>query len=306
MQYRPLGSTGLRVSPVGIGAWQFGGEWGKDFEQTEVDAMFDAARETGLNLIDTAECYGDHTSEAFIGAAIERDRDQWVLATKFGHKFHAPFERSEPRRPEDVVKQLEDSLRALRTDVIDLYQYHSWRDDEFFDDDVLAVLQKARQDGKVRHLGNSIASNTNVKQVEASPPRDIEAIQLVYNRLDRGPEQTTLPVCLNQNLGVLARVPLASGYLSGKYKPGHTFDSSEMRGRWHKPEDRDAKLREVERIRAEELPEGVDMASWALAWCLRHDAVTCVIPGCKNVEQVRSNAAAAEIDLRESSHPQGA
>lgn len=307
MKYRTLGSTGLKVSVIGVGTWQFGGEWGKEFEQSEVDAMFRRAKELGINFIDTAECYGDHTSEAFIGRAIEGDRKSWIVATKFGHKFNKPFDRSEPRSPADVVKQTEDSLRALRTDYVDLQQYHSWGDDQFFDDDVLAAMQKLKDQGKVLHLGNSVSKNDNVKQVGASRARGLETIQIIYNRLDRTPETTTFPLCIEQGLGVLARVPLASGLLSGKYKPGHQFENNEVRGRWHKPEDRDRRLEEVQRIGREEVPPGVDMAQWALAWCLQHPAVTCVIPGCKSVAQVESNAKAADLaDLVRDDHPQAA
>jgi aryl-alcohol dehydrogenase-like predicted oxidoreductase len=297
MKYRRLGKAGLKVSVVGIGTWQFGGEWGKDFEQSEVDRMFDAARELEINLIDTAECYGDHTSERFIGAAIERDRQNWILASKFGHKFHEPFERTEPRSPSDIRQQTEDSLRALRTDYLDLHQYHSWGDDKFFDEDVLAELNKLKDAGKIRHIGNSVGNNQNVKQVAASATMGIETIQIIYNRLDRAPEETTFPICIEQDLGVLARVPLASGYLSGKYKPGHHFDKDEVRGKWHKPDEQQQKLEEVQQIQHKEVPAGANMAEWALAWCLKHPAVACVIPGCKNVEQVRSNARAAASDL---------
>lgn len=295
MKYRTLGSTDLKVSVIGVGTWQYGGEWGKAFQQSEVDAMFDAAREAGINLVDTAECYGDHESERFVGAALQRDREKWIVATKFGHHFHKPFERSEPRTPADIVKQTEDSLVALRTTYVDLQQYHSWGDDQFFADDVLAALLKLKDQGKIRHIGNSVGSNRNVKQIAASKDRNVEAIQIIYNRLDRAPEEAAFPVCRDQNLGVLARVPLASGYLSGKYKPGHAFAADEVRGKWHKPEDRDRNLREVEKIAREEVPAGVNMAEWALAWCLKDKTVTSVIPGCKDVAQVKSNAAAARL-----------
>ncbi len=302
MKYRTLGKSGLKVSVIGVGTWQFGGEWGKDFQQSEVNAMFGRAKELGINLIDTAECYGDHTSEAFIGRAIESNRGAWILATKFGHKFNQPFDRSEPRTPADVRKQLEDSLQALRTDHVDLYQYHSWGDEQFMQDDVQAELEKMLAEGKILHLGNSVGSNANVKQIKASAAKKIETIQIIYNRLDRTPENTTFPVCLEQSLGVLARVPLASGFLSGKYKPGHEFAKDEVRGKWEKPEERDRKLTEVQQIARDEVPAGVSMAQWALAWCLKHPAVSCVIPGCKNVAQVESNAQAA--DLVEDNHPQ--
>ena len=303
MKYRTLGSTGLRVGVVGLGTWQFGGEWGREFAQEEVTAIFRRAGELGINLIDTAECYGDHTSEALIGRALADlggKRADWIIATKFGHKFHRPFERTEPREPADVRRQLDDSLRALKTDYIDLYQYHSWGDEDFFREDVHADLTKLKDAGKFRHLGNSVGKNTNVKQVGASRERGIEFVQIIHNRLQREAETTTLPICQEQNLGVLARVPLASGYLSGKYQPGHQFDPQEVRGHWHKPEQRDQWLREVETIRREEYEREVDaakvsMATWALAWCLRHPAVTCVIPGVKDVRQLESNAAAAEL-----------
>jgi len=304
MKYRTLGKTGLRVSVVGIGTWQFGGEWGKTFEQDEVDAMFRKSEDLGVNLVDTAECYGDHLSEQFVGKALQGHRDQWIIATKFGHKFHKPFDRTEPRSPSDCLAQLDESLTALRVDAVDLWQYHSWGDDKFFDDDVLAAVHRAKDQGKVKHIGNSVGNNQNVKQVEASTKMGIEFIQIVYNRLDRGPEETTFPVCTAQDLGVLARVPLASGYLSGKYDVGHRFNDDEVRGKWHGREKSDAALQQVRKIKQEEVPEGVNMATWALAWVLQHPAVTCVIPGCKSVQQVESNAAAADLDMVSEDHPQ--
>lgn len=296
MQYRVLGSTGLKVSVVGIGTWQFGGEWGKQFAQDEVNAMFARGEELGLNLIDTAECYGDHLSEQLIGRAIEGRRDKWILATKFGHKFHGPFNRTDPRRPSDVINQLVESLKALRTDHVDLLQYHSWGDDEFFNDGVLEALLRAKEQGLFRFLGNSVGSNGNVRQVAASRDMQIEAIQIIYNRLDRKPEEEVFGVCQEQNLGVLARVPLASGFLSGKYKPGQQFEKGDVRER-QKREIIDAKLAEAAKIQQEEVPPGVPMSQWALAWCLKHSAVTSVIPGCKSVEQVEHNAAAADLVL---------
>ncbi|WP_373230950.1 aldo/keto reductase [Cohnella sp.] len=301
MKYRMLGKTGLRVSVVGVGTWQFGGEWGRTYEKQDVDAILGRAKELGINLIDTAECYGDHLSESLIGESIQGNREDWILATKFGHHFHRNFERTDMFKAGDILQQLEASLRALKTDYIDLYQFHSGPDSSFDQEELWTLLQKQVQAGKIRHLGISIGSNENIHQTSLATEVKAGAIQVVYNRLDRGPEAEVFPSCTEQNLGVLARVPLASGFLSGKYKPGATFASDDVRSRWDSSKlERYAK--EVEVIERDEVPAGTNMAAWALAWCLKHPAVTSVIPGCKDPAQVEANAAA--VALVEDGHPQ--
>lgn len=302
MKYRRLGSTDLKVSVVGIGTWQFGGEWGRDYTQQEADAILETGRELGINLIDTAECYGDHLSESLIGDYLSRGRrEDWIVATKFGHQFHERFSRTDVFDAAQVVAQLDASLAALKTDYIDLYQFHSGPDAAFDSDELWNVLDKQVQAGKIRYLGTSIGSNDNLHQTEQSTKVNSRVIQVVYNRLDRQPEERVFPSCEQQDLGVLARVPLASGYLSGKYKPGAVFANDDVRHR-HDAEATRRKLEEVEQIGREEVPAGVDMASWALAWCLKHPAVTAVIPGCKDPEQVAANARA--VDLVSEAHKQ--
>ncbi len=304
MKYRRLGSTGLPVSVVGIGTWQFGGEWGHDYEVAEVRDILDRARGLGINLLDTAECYGDHLSERLIGEAIEGRRDEWFVATKFGHRYKGAFERDQLWTADDVLRQLDASLEALRTDHVDLYQFHSGSREAFDDTELWSALSEQVRSGRIRHLGVSIGKNDDVYQTRRAPDIGAEAIQVVYNRLDRTPEHDVFPACQSHDLGVLARVPLASGYLSGKYRPDATFeDPSDVRSRHERAEVR-RKLEEAEKIQDEEVPEGVDMATWALAWCLQHPAVTCVIPGCKNVAQVEANARAADLDLVRDDHPQ--
>ncbi|WP_100407395.1 aldo/keto reductase [Bacillus solitudinis] len=304
MKYRKLGKTDVNVSVVGIGTWQFGGEWGKDFNQVEVNQMLYRAKKLGINLIDTAECYGDHLSESLIGHFLKQDRrEDWVLATKFGHHFHNNFERTNHWSPEEVLTQLEDSLRTLQTDYIDLYQFHSGSDEAFDNDELWTMLDKQVQAGKIRHLGISIGSNDNLHQTELATEVKASAIQVVYNRLDKVPEERVFPSCQQQNLGVLARVPLASGYLSGKYKPGASFTENDVRNN-HDVKKQAEQLQLVESISQNEVPDGVNMAQWALAWCLQHPAVTTVIPGCKNIEQVESNARAANLILENDEHPQ--
>ncbi|WP_226085028.1 aldo/keto reductase [Mesobacillus sp. S13] len=302
MKYRRLGKTNLDISVVGIGTWQYGGEWGKDFGQYEVDAILDKANEKGINFLDTAECYGDHLSESLIGDYLSRGkRENWIVATKFGHHFHGNFERTRHWSANEVLKQLDASLKALKTDYIDLYQAHSCTDEEFNNDELWTMLDKQLEKGKIRSLGISLRSNEESYQTDRASDVHAGAIQVVYNRLDRKPEEQIFPSSQNQNLGVLARVPLASGYLSGKYKPGATFNADDVRSK-HDSEETAILLKQVEEIQQNEVPEGVPMATWALSWVLKHPAVTAVIPGCKSPEQVDLNAKAAM--LADDQHPQ--
>ncbi|MDB5085718.1 MAG: hypothetical protein JWN30_2604 [Bacilli bacterium] len=306
MKYRRLGKTELKVSVVGVGTWQFGGAWGKDFSQDEVNAILDKANEVGINLLDTAECYGHHLSENFIGNYIAQrnNRADWVIATKFGHN-HADRQNSSINywSATEVLKQLNASLQSLKTDYVDLYQFHSGPNEVFDNDELWTALDKQVQAGKIRNLGISIGSNDNLHQTDSADQVNAKAIQVVYNRLDQKPETRVFPSCQRQDLGVLARVPLASGYLSGKYKPGAVFADNDVRSR-HDKEQTALKLSQVEEIRQNEVPAGVSMAEWALAWCLKHPAVTCVIPGCKDPHQVETNARAAAFDFVSDEHPQ--
>lgn len=292
MHYRILGRTGLRVSVIGVGTWQLGGEWGRSYSATDTRAILEAARECGINLIDTAECYGAHLSERLIGEALPGKREEWVIASKWGHVFHECFKRDHCFGADALVEQVEGSLKALRTEYLDVLQFHSGDDNAFATEGMWEAAARLKAAGKVRFLGNSIGSNSNVRQTDASTSVGVDVIQVIYNRLQREPEAEVFPSCRRQNLGVLARVPLASGFLSGKYKPGHVFPADDVREVWMS-QGRDKLLEEVERIARDEVPAGTPMARWALSWVLRNPAVTSVIPGCKDAAQVRENAAAA-------------
>jgi aryl-alcohol dehydrogenase-like predicted oxidoreductase len=295
MRYRVLGSTGLRVSVIGIGTWQFGGEWGHSFNQGEVDSILDQAAELGINLIDTAECYGDHLSERLIGDYLSRrDRSHWVIATKFGHHFNKFMDRTDDFSQQGIRKQLEASLRALRIEAIDLYQFHSGSDNTFMDESLWGMLSAQKQAGVIRHLGISILGKGSELQVRESSRLGAEALQVIYHRLDRRAEQMYFPRARQDRLGILARVPLASGLLTGKYRPDATFASNDRRSALDEAQLRQD-LIEVERIQKSEVPPGVPMAQWALAWCLKDPVVSAVIPGCKDAAQVRANAGATAL-----------
>jgi myo-inositol catabolism protein IolS len=190
---------------------------------------------------------------------------------------------------------LEASLRALRVERIDLYQFHSGTDEVFTNDALWSMLEEQKRAGKVGHLGISIRGKGSALQAREARRVGAEALQVIYNRLDRRPEEEVFPVALQDGLGILARVPLASGLLSGKYRPGATFAPNDMRSTLAAKLQPD--LVEAERIQQSEVPPGVPMSQWALAWCLKNPAVSSVIPGCKDPAQVAANAAAAELAL---------
>lgn len=295
MEYRILGSTSLRVSVVGIGTWQLGGEWGHNYSQAEADAIFDKGAELGINLLDTAECYGDHLSERFIGDYLSRrDRSRWIIATKFGHHFNSFMNRTDDFSVNGAREQLEASLKTLRVEAIDIYQFHSGADAAFQNQELWTMLAEQRRAGRIRHLGVSILGKGSELQAREARQVGAEVLQVIYNRLDRRPEQTVFPHAEKHNLGILARVPLASGLLTGKFRPGAVFKAGDVRATFDAQKMQND-LAEVERLRQTEVPSGVSMGQWALAWCLKNPAVSCVIPGCKDAAQVEANAKAAEL-----------
>lgn len=295
MQYRKLGSTELSVSAIGVGTWQFAGVWGKRFEQPEVNDILSAARALGVNFLDTAECYGHgHLSERLIGAGLAGRRQEWIIATKFGHNPNNAL-KDENYSPEQVLVQLEASLRALQTDYIDIYQLHSAANEFFDNDELWTMLAKQVEAGKVRYLGNSVPLPNADYQMPRSSTYGIRVIQVPYNALLTKAEETVLPEARKQNLGVIARTPLASGFLSGKYQPGHEFAKDDVRSwRQQKGLDRDIN---AALIALQQRPAQMEPVAWANAWCLKQPVVATVIPGIKSVEQMKANAVAGDISL---------
>ncbi|MEZ5493158.1 MAG: aldo/keto reductase [Pseudomonadales bacterium] len=293
MQYRRLGKTDLQVSAVGIGTWQLGNHWGKHFSQAEVNDIFAKGAELGINLVDTAECYGHHVSEAFIGEALKNSRKRWIIATKFGHHRASNLPPETHWQPESVLQQLDASLRALQTDYIDIYQFHSGTREQLDNDALWTMLNKQVQAGKIRHLGISIGQPSQLYQVDRASALGVSVIQTIYNAINSKAADTVLPSCLRQDLGVLARVPLASGFLSGKYQPDATFPANDVRAE-RKPEVNAQQIEQALQI-LQQVPTGVEPASWACAWCLQHPAISSAIPGIKSIEQLVINAAGADL-----------
>ncbi len=295
MKYRRLGKTQLQVSAVGIGTWQLGNHWGKHFNQSEVSDIFAHGAELGINLVDTAECYGHHVSESFIGEALKSSRERWIIATKFGHNRASDLPAEAHWQPEQVQLQLEASLRALQTDYIDIYQFHSGTREQLDNDALWTMLNKQVQAGKIRFLGISIGQPNQLYQVDRATALGVSVIQTIYNAINTKAADAVLPSCQRQDLGVLARVPLASGFLSGKYQPDTIFPDNDVRAE-RKPEVNQQQIEQALQ-ELQHVPVGVDPASWACAWCLQHPAISSVIPGIKSIAQLQSNAHSADLSI---------
>ena len=293
MKYRRLGKTDLQVSAIGVGTWQLGNQWGKQFEQREVNNIFARADELGINLVDTAECYGHHVSESFIGNALKSRREHWIIATKFGHNRISELPGEAHWQADQVLLQLEASLRALQTDHIDIYQFHSGTREQLDNDALWTMLNKQIQAGKIRHLGISIGQPNQLYQVDRATALGVSVIQTIYNAINTKAAEAILPSCQRQDLGVLARVPLASGFLSGKYRIDAQFPDNDVRS-GRKPEVNAQQI--VQALEAlQQVPSGINPASWACSWCLQHPAISSVIPGIKSIEQLQINAAGADL-----------
>jgi aryl-alcohol dehydrogenase-like predicted oxidoreductase len=300
MGYRTLGRTGWQVSEVSLGAWAIGGSWGPVREGDALDALR-AAIDSGVNFIDTADVYGDGRSERFI-ARILKDRDERVyVATKAGRRLD-PHEASGYNRA-NLTAFVERSLGNLEMESLDLVQLHCPPTEVYYMPEVFGVLDELVQAGKIRHYGVSVERvEEAVKAIEFP---HIQSVQIIFNMFRQRPAALFFDLARQRQVGILARVPLASGLLSGKMSRESTFAADDHRnfnrhgeafdvGETFAGVDFESGLDAVEEIRAM-LPEGTTMAQFALRWILMFEAVSCAIPGARNPRQAAENAAASGL-----------
>ncbi|MFF9489597.1 aldo/keto reductase [Streptomyces sp. NPDC014676] len=301
MQYRTLGRTGVRVSTLALGAMNFGRIG--DTTQDEATAIVDAALEAGVNLIDTADIYGDGESEEMVGRAIAGRRDDIVLATKAGMPMgDGRNHRGSSRRR--LVTALDDSLRRLGVDHVDLYQIHRW-DPATSDEETLSALTDLQRAGKIRYFGSSTFPAYRVVQAQWAA-REHRLSRYVteqpsYSVLQRGIESDVLPVTEEYGMGVLVWSPLASGWLSGAVRRGKdvtTHRSAFMPERFDTalPANR-ARLDAVERLAGIADAAGLTMVQLALGFATAHPAVTSALVGPRTLDHLRSQLAAADTVL---------
>jgi aryl-alcohol dehydrogenase-like predicted oxidoreductase len=301
MQQRALGRTGFTVSTIGFGAWAIGSSWGP-VDDDESLAALHAAIDAGVNFIDTADVYGDGHSERLVARLLrEQPRDAIVVATKAGRRL--PAQTADGYTRANLTAWVDRSLQNLATEAIDLLQLHCPHPAVYDRPDVFGYLDDLVAAGKVRHYGVSVETVDEAMKAIVYP--NVETVQIIFNLFRLKPAERFLSAAAARNVGIIARVPLASGLLTGKLRRDSTFDAADHRTFNREGEAFDKgetfsgvpyalALDAVEALRPL-IPAGMSMAQFALRWILMWDAVTCAIPGAKRPAQARDNAAAADL-----------
>ncbi|HZE95895.1 MAG TPA: aldo/keto reductase [Planctomycetota bacterium] len=294
MNTRTLGRTGLKVSEIGYGAWGIGAKQWVGATDDESTRALERAIDLGLNFIDTALAYGDGHSEQIVGRTVKSRKGKVYVATKIPPKNRKwPAERAIPvaeaYTADYVVASTEESLRNLGMETIDLQQLHVWTDEFAGAGDWLAGVEKLKKQGKIRHFGISLGEHTPENGIKAVETGLVDAVQVIYNIFDQGPEDQLFPACRKHNVGVLARVPFDEGGLTGRITPQTGFPKDDFRNGYFRGDRKKEVFGRVQKIVAdlgislEQLPEA------ALRFVLSHEAVSTVIPGMRSVKNAEAN-----------------
>jgi len=284
MEYRQLGKGGPQVPVLGLGAWPIGGGMGS-VDQAQAIATIHAALDHGINLIDTAQAY--RTSEATLGKALKYGyRERCFLATKVSHDYSR----------KGIRTAIENSLRALQVDYVDLYQIHHWSD-RYPLEEMMETMARLQQEGKTRYLG--VSNFTAGQMQQALQITRFQANQPPYNMIDRQIEDEDIPFCEQAGIGIIAHSVLAKGLLAGKYSPDHKFSPNDERSTFARFQGEAFKgyLAMVDRLKEVAQARGLTMVQLALAWALRLPAITCVLVGARNPAQIEEQMGAVGVSF---------
>ena len=298
MKHRTLGRTGFEVSEIGYGAWGISGkQWIGATDKNSLAALRRAI-EKGVNFIDTALAYGDGKSEQLVGAVLRDAPARIYVATKV-----PPRNRLWPARPgigidevyplDYILRSTEESLKNLGVDIIDLQQLHVWNPDWLDRDEWKRAFEDLRAAGKVRCFGVSINDHQPDTAIGIIESGLIDTVQVIYNIFDQSPERALFPACLEHNIGVLARVPLDEGALTGRINADTEFPIGDFRANYFRGDRRrQVQDRVAAIVRDLGLKNPADMPEVAIRFCLSHPAVTTVIPGMRSIASVEGNVMA--------------
>lgn len=302
LDHRPLGRTGFQVSEIGFGGWAIGGDWG-DVGDDDALAAVDAALDAGVDFFDTADVYGDGRSERRLAEVrLRRPDELMVIATKAGRRLDPHVAAG--YTPDNIERFVDRSLVNLEVEALDLVQLHCPPTEVYYRPELFDALDDMVSRGKILHYGVSVEKvEEGLKAIEYA---GVETVQIIFNILRQRPAELFFREAQARDVGVIVRVPLASGLLSGKMSPSTTFPDSDHRnynregaafdvGETFAGIDFETGLEAVEQLR-ELIPDGASMAQLALRWILMFDAVSTVIPGAKRPDQAIANAQAAQLD----------
>ncbi len=322
MEYRELGRTGWKVSEISFGSWAIGGTWG-DVDDKESLAALHRALEMGVNFFDTADVYGDGRSERLLAQLRKQRHEEFYIATKAGRRLNPHVAVGYNRK--NLSTFVERSLKNLKTEALDLLQLHCPPTEVYYMPEVFDVLDDMVKEGKIKYYGVSVEKVEEALKAIEFP--QVQSVQIIFNIFRQRPAELFFPEAQRRKVGILARVPLASGLLTGKLTKNSQFAADDHRtfnrhgesfdrGETFSGLDYESGLQAVDRLRAL-VPSGQTMAQMALRWILMFPAVTCAIPGAKRTQQAEeniradnlpplSNAIMAEIDklYKETVRPQ--
>ena len=306
MNYRKLGKTNFEISEISLGTWQVGGKWGDDFNHETADKILNTAVDSGINFIDTADVYGNGESEKAVGRFVKSRSERIYVATKCGRQLNP--HTSEAYQPAILRKFVENSLKNMRLETLDLIQLHCPPTEVYYRPEIFELFDRLKDEGKILNLGISVEKvEEALKGIEY---QNVTSVQIIFNVFRQRPAELFFEQAQKKNVGIIVRVPLASGLLTGKFSSNSTFTEGDHRNfnrngeKFDKGEtfsgiDYETGLKAVEELKTI-FPHDNNLASMALRWILQHEAVSTIIPGASKPEQISANVEALKYsDLSE-------
>lgn len=300
MKKRRLGKTGMEVTEISLGTWQVGGRWGAPFSHENAEKILHTAIDAGVNFIDTADVYGDGESEKAVGKVVKEYSQEIFVASKCGRKLNPHTD--EAYTVAALRKFVEDSLKNMKLEYLDLIQLHCMPNDTYYRPEIFELFDRLKEEGKIRHMGVSVEK---VEQaIKAMEYPNVTTVQIIFNMFRQRPSELFFDLAKKNDVGIIARVPLASGILSGKYGLDKTFEPGDHRhdnvhgeqfdrGETFSGVDYETGVKATKKL--SNYFGDQNLAQIALRWVLMFDAVSTVIPGASKVEHLRSNIAADKV-----------
>ncbi|WP_343697512.1 aldo/keto reductase [Flavobacterium sp.] len=301
MNYRKLGKTNFNISEISLGTWQIGGKWGSGFNDKTADELINTAIDNGVNFIDTADVYENGLSETAVGRVVRSRSERIYIATKCGRQINPHV--NDGYQPQVLQKFVEDSLKRTGLETLDLIQLHCPPTEVYYRPEIFEMFDRLKDQGKILNLGVSVEKvEEALKAIEYS---NVTTVQIIFNLFRQRPSQLFFSEAQKKDIGIIARVPLASGLLTGKFDAKTTFDTQDHRnfnrngeafdkGETFSGIDYDLGLKAVEKLKAL-FPETENLAPIALQWILSFNDISCIIPGASKESHVLSNLSVYDL-----------